>query len=199
MRFSIIAMSMLLSLSACAPAVKEQPEGIMQAHVKTIPPEQRAAMLARIESAAVGFPVGTGAPNKAFVFFDPGCNYCSDLWREARLLKRQVDFVWVPVGVLGEESTTLAALILDSADPAGIMSANEESFRTTGEPMATASVPTEASLSKVAANTDLMARLDPAAPIQSTPLMYYKSANGHIELIAGALDAKALKSALKLD
>lgn len=196
---SLLLLSLSLSLSACTPAVKVREETMMEAHVKTITPERRAAIMARIEKEARGISTGSGAPNKAFVFFDPHCSYCSDLWRATQSVENQVDFVWVPVSVFGEESAAMGAVILDSENPAGIMSANEESMRLSENPLAITSVPTEAALSTVESNTALMFALDPAAPIQSVPLMYYRSAKGQIEVIPGALEAGALKSSLKLE
>lgn len=172
---------------------------MMEAHIKTIPPARRAAMIAEIEKAAQGISTGSGAPNKAYVFFDPACSYCADLWRETQSLQRQVDIVWIPVGVLGEESTTLGAAILQSKNPASLMSANEESMRKSGNPIAVTTVPSDASRSRVASNTQLMMTLDPTAPIQSVPLMYYQSADGRIDMMSGSMDAKALKSALELE
>ena len=201
MRFAILAISIpLLSLSACtAPATRVPTETLMEAHIKTITPERRAAMAARIEKEAVGISTGTGSPNKAFVFFDPNCSYCFDLWRETQALRGQADFVWIPVGVLGGESTALGAAILESGDVGGILAANEASLRTFGDAIVPKPVPSAAALAKVAGNTELMTTLDPTAPIQAVPLMVYKSAAGRIELISGSMDAKALRAVLKPD
>jgi hypothetical protein len=200
MRRILLSLStLLLSLSACAPAVKVQTESLMETHIKTITRERRAAMVARIEKAAKGISIGTGAPNKAFVFFDPACSYCADLWRATQPLKGQVDVVWIPVSVFGEDSTVLSAAILQSKNPASLMSANEEAMRKTGNPITVKTVPSDAARARVASNTDLMTTLDPTAPIQAVPLMYYKSADGRVEVISGSMDAEALKSALKLE
>lgn len=172
---------------------------MMETHIKTISSERRAVMFARIEEKAAGFRTGTGSPNRAFVFFDPHCSHCGDLWKATQALKNQVDFVWVPVTVFGEESAALGAVILEADNPASLMSANAEAMEASGAPMTMTLVPSEASLSKVANNTELMFGLDPSAPIQAVPLTYYKSAKGNIELISGSLDTGALKAALRPD
>jgi thiol:disulfide interchange protein DsbG len=172
---------------------------MMEAHIKTITPARRAAMAARIEQVAAGIPAGTGLRNKAFVFFDPNCSYCFDLWRETQALRGQVDFVWIPVNMFGDESAALGAAILESADLAGIMTANEASLRASGDAITPNTAPSTESLSKVAINTELMLTLDPAAPIQAVPLMVYKSAAGRIELISGSMDASALRAVLRPD
>ncbi len=170
----------------------------MQAHVKTLSQQQRAAMLARVETEAIGFPSGTPSTNRAWVFFDPSCSYCSDLWRETSLLKNEVAFVWIPVALLGDDSAALAAAMLDSAQPASLMWANAEAMRHAGTAMTLTAEPSEASLAKVALNTELMITVDPAARPPSVPLMYYRSSSGQVEIIAGAMDARALKAAMKL-
>lgn len=94
---------------------------MMAAHIKSLSQEQRAAMLALVEKEAKGFSVGAGSPNRAWVFFDPACPYCGDLWRETTLLKDQVEFVWVPVALLGDDGAMFGAATLDSADPGSLM------------------------------------------------------------------------------
>jgi hypothetical protein len=98
---------LLMSLSACTtPAATVRTETLMEAHIKTIAPARRAAMAARIEQVAAGIPAGTGSRNKAF-----------DLWRETQALRGQVDFVWIPVNMFGEESAINTELML-TLDPA---------------------------------------------------------------------------------
>lgn len=171
----------------------------MEAHIKTITPERRAAMAARIEQVAAGISTGTGSRNKAFVFFDPNCSYCFDLWKETQALRGQVDFVWIPVNMFGDESAALGAAMLDSGDLAGIMTANEASLRASGDTITPKPGPSAASLARVAVNTELMLTLDPAAPIQAVPLMVYKSASGRIELVSGSMDASGLRAVLRPD
>jgi thiol:disulfide interchange protein DsbG len=200
-RCAVLAVPILLmSLSACTtPAATVRTETLMEAHIKTIAPARRAAMAARIEQVAAGIPTGTGSRNKAFVFFDPNCSYCFDLWRETQALRGQVDFVWIPVNMFGDESAALGAAILESADLARIMTANEASLRASGNAITPNPAPSTASLSKVAINTELMLTLDPAAPIQAVPLMVYKSASGRIELVSGSMDASGLRAVLRPD
>jgi protein-disulfide isomerase len=118
-RCAVLAVPILLmSLSACTtPAATVRTETLMEAHIKTIAPARRAAMAARIEQVAAGIPAGTGSRNKAFVFFDPNCSYCFDLWRETQALRGQVDFVWIPVNMFGDESAINTELML-TLDPA---------------------------------------------------------------------------------
>lgn len=196
----IPAFSLMLSLAACAPvpAIKVHQDTMIEAYVKTLTQERRAAMLARVEKDAIGFSAGPRMPNKAWVFFDPYCSYCSDLWRVAGHLRDQVEFVWIPVALLGDDSAVLGALTLESADPASIMWANEEAMRLSGTAVTLTATPSDASLAKVTLNTELMNSMDPALPIQAVPLTYYRSSKGQIEIIGGAMEAQALKAAMQL-
>ena len=198
MRFLLLAFPLLLSLSACAPIIKAPSESMTEAHVKTLTQEQRATMVARLEKEVLGFSVGKPSPNRAYVFFDPSCSYCTDLWREAALLKEQVEFVWIPVAFMGWDSTLLGAAMLDAANPAGMMSANEEAMRTSGAPLTLTAEPSEASVSTVSSNTDLLNSLDPGNRNLAVPLIYYRSSSGQIEIVSGFMKAKALKAAMKL-
>ena len=198
MRHAIGLFVTLTLLSACAPVATVRSETIMEAHVKTMTQERRREMMAFVSREAIGIRAGAGAPNKAVVFYDPHCAYCTDLWSAAQLVKEQVDFLWVPVGLLGEDSLALAAAMLEAHDPLGMMAANELAMRTTGSPMAMTAAAAAAAVSKVERNTDLLKRADPGAPIQSVPFMYYQAANGNVELLTGAKDGTALRAFLKL-
>ncbi|WP_426077384.1 hypothetical protein [Janthinobacterium sp. PSPC3-1] len=195
---TIIFPFLLLFLSACAPIIKAPPETMMAAHIKSLTQEQRAAMLARVEKEAKGFSVGAGSPNRAWVFFDPACSYCSDLWRETMLLKDQVEFVWIPVALLGDDGAMLGAATLDSADPSSLMSANEAAMRKSGTMLTVTAEPSEASVSTANSNTELLITLDPGYRPVSVPLMYYQSSSGQIEIIDGTMEARVLKAAMKL-
>lgn len=171
---------------------------MMAAHIKSLTQEQRAAMLVRVEKEAKGFAVGAGSPNRAWVFFDPTCSYCSDLWRETALLKDQVEFVWIPVALLGDDGAMLGAAMLDSADPGSLMSANEAAMRKSGTALTLTAEPSEASVSTVNSNTELLLTLDPGYRPVSVPLTYYRSSSGQIAIIDGAMAASDLKAAMKL-
>jgi len=64
-----------------------------------------------------------------YVFFDPQCPHCADLWESAKPLKAQAKFVWIPVGLVSKASTAQGATLLAAADPAAAMEAHETSMR----------------------------------------------------------------------
>ena len=198
-----ILLASLLLLSACAqmakaPQTAAQTETIFESQVKAIPQERRRAIMAKLEREVVGISTGTGAPNKAIVLFDPHCSYCSELWRATRPLEDQIDFVWVPVSIYGDESSAHCASILDSKDPLRMMADNEQAMRLTGKAVRVSSVPSTSALASVAKNTEAMEDLDPALRVQGVPVTYYRAADGRVEIVDGALDTHLLKAAFKL-
>ncbi|CAN5570575.1 hypothetical protein BH11PSE7_BH11PSE7_25600 [soil metagenome] len=114
----------VLALSACKDGA-DKPEGSVPPAARTTPVSIEA-----IAAEAHGFTVG--APMSArtvYVFFDPQCPHCAALWDEAKPLKSQARFVWIPVGLLNGDSATQGAAILASADPVAAMDMHEASMR----------------------------------------------------------------------
>ena len=64
-----------------------------------------------------------------YVFFDPQCPHCADLWEAAKPLKTQAKFIWIPVGLVSKASTAQGATLLAATDPAAAMEAHEASMR----------------------------------------------------------------------
>ena len=84
----------------------------------------------RLDRAAKGFTVGSEMTvRRVFVFFDPQCPHCAELWQAAKPLKSQARFVWIPVGVMNEASTAQGAALLAAPDPVAAMDAHEASMR----------------------------------------------------------------------
>lgn len=83
--------------------------------------------LEALGKAVQGFSVGTlTAARKVYVFYDMQCPHCGTLWFNSKPLHSKVNFIWVPVGVLGNASVSLGATILDSQDPQSAMDAHEK-------------------------------------------------------------------------
>ena len=98
-----------------------------------VPPAAKAGSVpvsvAAIAAGATGFVVG--APMSArtvYVFFDSQCPHCGALWYAAKPLKSQAKFIWIPVGLLNDASTSQGAALLAAADPAAAMDAHETSM-----------------------------------------------------------------------
>ena len=82
-----------------------------------------------IAAEATGFTVGQAmAARTVYVFFDPQCPHCSELWRNAKPLNSKVKFVWIPVGLMNASSTAQGATLLAAADPVAAMDEHEASM-----------------------------------------------------------------------
>ncbi len=85
--------------------------------------------IAAIAAEATGFTVGSGmSARTVYVFFDAQCPHCSELWRNAKPLKSQAKFVWIPVGLLNAASTAQGATLLASKDAVALMDEHEASM-----------------------------------------------------------------------
>ncbi len=114
---------------------------------------------AAIEAEAKGFMVGTPmATRTVYVFFDPQCPHCAVLWQQAKPLKNQAKFVWIPVAFSGATGMAQGATILAAPDPVAKMEENEASIiaKTGG---ITAASGVDAQKEQVKNNTALLTRM----------------------------------------
>ena len=85
--------------------------------------------IAAIAAEATGFTAGSAVSARTvYVFFDTQCPHCSELWRNAKPLKSQAKFVWIPVGLLNAASTAQGATLLASKDAVALMDEHEASM-----------------------------------------------------------------------
>jgi thiol:disulfide interchange protein DsbG len=82
-----------------------------------------------IQAEAKGFTVGSPmSVRTVYVFFDPQCPHCAQLWQTAKPLKSQTKFVWIPIRLLNDTSEAQGAAILAAKDPAEAMDEHETSM-----------------------------------------------------------------------
>jgi thiol:disulfide interchange protein DsbG len=178
----------LLALAGCKDAA-DKPAAAAAAQ-----PTQ-AVSLPAIATEAKGFTVGSAmSVRTVYVFFDPQCPHCAALWNEAKPLKAQTKFVWIPVGLLNPASTPQGAAILAAADPSAAMDAHEASMSAkTGGITATGNL--DAQKAMVEANTKLMNRFQ----FSSVPTIVAKHAvTGNVVVQEGAMPTAALANVLGL-
>ena len=85
--------------------------------------------VAAIAAEATGFTAGSAmSARTVYVFFDAQCPHCSELWRNAKPLKSQAKFVWIPVGLLNAASTAQGATLLASKNAVALMDEHEASM-----------------------------------------------------------------------
>jgi thiol:disulfide interchange protein DsbG len=179
----------LLALAGCKDA-SEPPAAAAAA-----PAPAATVSIPAIAAEAKGFTVGsTMSVRTVYVFFDPQCPHCRVLWEEAKPLKSQAKFVWIPVGLLNASSTAQGAAILAAPDPAAAMDAHEASMKEQkGGITATGNL--DAQKAMVEANSKLMNRFQ----FQGVPTIVGKNAvTGDLVVKEGSMTTAALAAALGL-
>jgi thiol:disulfide interchange protein DsbG len=180
----------LLALTGCKDASQSPAVGATAAPAAT-----SAVSIPAIATEAKGFTVGSPmSVRTVYVFFDPQCPHCAVLWEQAKPLKSQAKFVWIPVGLINPASTAQGAAILAAADPAAAMDAHEASMKEkTGGITATGNL--DALKATVEANTKLMNRFQ----FQGVPTLVAKHAvTGELVVKEGAQPTAILAAELGL-
>ena len=195
--FVVLALSAALGLlagcgktpGAAAPAAPTTPAAsAASARVK-------AVTLEAVAAEGVGFSVGSSmAAHTVYVFFDPQCPHCTELWKAARPLTTRARFVWMPVGLLNDTSRIQSAALLAAGDPVAAMDAHEASMQA-GKGGIAAANGADKQLAAVATNTALMTRLD----FTSIPTLVARHAQtGALVTHQGSLSTTALAAMLGL-
>ena len=183
--FSTALLAGLLALAGCKDAANP-PAAVAPAAVVSIP-----AIAAEAKGFTVGSPMSV---RTVYVFFDPQCPHCSALWTEAKPLKSQAKFVWIPVGLLNASSAPQGAALLAAADPVAAMDAHEASMSArTGGITGTGNL--DAQKAAVESNTRLMNRFQ----FGSVPTIVAKHAvTGDLVVKEGSMQTAVLAAVLGL-
>lgn len=180
----------LLALTGCKDASQAPGAGAAAAPAAT-----SAVSIPAIATEAKGFTVGSAmSVRTVYVFFDAQCPHCAVLWEQAKPLKSQAKFVWIPVGLINPASTSQGAAIMAAADPAAAMDAHEASMKEkTGGITATGNL--DAQKAAIEANTKLMNRFQ----FQGVPTIVAKHAvTGELVVKEGAQPTALLAAELGL-
>jgi thiol:disulfide interchange protein DsbG len=139
---------------------------------------------------AAGFTVGAMmAANTVYVFFDPACPHCAQLWMAAKPLASRLKVVWIPVAFLRNASGPQGATILTAPDPAAAMNENEQSVLDRGGGITASRALPDDAIAKVEANTALFRKTGS----ESVPLIVYRNARtGEHGTHAGAVSTEEL-------
>ena len=132
---------------------------------------------------------GARATNRVvYVFSDPNCPYCNDLWK-ALQVKRAADVQlrYLLVAVIDDDSRAKDAAILESQDPVATFDAQERSYASGGIPGKASIQP--ATAKTIAANELLMSALH----IYGTPGLIYLDEHNQVRLFVGMPDDKQLQ------
>lgn len=183
--------SALVGLGGCSRSDVEPAAGAAAARI-VLSPE---AGLAAVISQGRGFEVGAvGASHTAYVFFDPQCPHCSQLWLSTRPLLDRLRMVWLPVAFIGPKSLPQGVVLLAAADPQAAMNAHESALLAGQGGLAVPERSDPALEAAIGANTDLLGRLG----ANSVPFVLSRQVGGPVLSHAGAMDTAALSQWLGL-
>lgn len=170
--------------------------------VESTAPQNNARQEAPIsvESVATntaGFSAGNLlSTRKVYVFFDPQCPHCGELWRASKPLFSTVHFIWIPVALLTpDRSAEQGAALLGSKDAISTMDAHEALLesRKGGLDVASGAIP-ESAMRQVGVNTEFFRRLN----LTSVPFVVFQGKSGETKVFEGSLTTQALESELGL-
>jgi thiol:disulfide interchange protein DsbG len=189
-RLAAAAFCAAIALAACDKTPDAAPAAKPAAEAGTQP-----VSLPVIQAEAKGFTVGSAmSVRTVYVFFDPQCPHCAQLWQTAKPLKSQTKFVWIPIRLLNDTSEAQGAAILAAKDPAQAMDEHETSMAAkTGGISAMGDIAAQRAIVKK--NTELFNRLGFA----SVPsIVGAQAQSGAMVVHEGALETPALAQMLGL-
>jgi len=129
------------------------------------------------------------AQRVVYVFTDPECPFCNDLWKALMTARApEVQIRYLLVAVIDADSRGKDAAILESKDPAATLEKHERSYGHGGIPPKPAVQPQTSET--ISANEALMAALQ----IYGTPGLVFLDENNQVKVFAGMPDAAQLQS-----
>jgi thiol:disulfide interchange protein DsbG len=135
---------------------------------------------------------GPKSPKRVvYVFTDPNCPFCHDLWKAMNALHTpEVQVRYLLVAVISADSRGKDAAILESADPAAALEKNERNFDNGG--IAPKPKWQAATSEAISANEALMQALG----IYGTPGLVYLDEHNEVKVFAGMPDPGQLRKIL---
>lgn len=135
--------------------------------------------------------IAAGAKQSArvvYVFTDPNCPFCNDLWKALKTARApDVQVRYLLVAVINEESRGKDAAILESSDPAATLEKSERTFAKGGvTPKATVQPATAETIS---VNEALMQALH----LYGTPGLVYLDEHNEVKVFGGMPDKQQLQ------
>ncbi len=129
------------------------------------------------------------ATRVVYVFTDPDCPFCNDLWKALRTARApDVQIRYLLVAVIDADSRGKDAAILESKDPAATLEKHERDYDHGGIPPKTAVQPQTSET--ISVNEALMAALQ----IYGTPGLVYLDQQGQVKVFAGMPDPAQLRT-----
>lgn len=180
----VIGISIIGAIAAAAifvPGVPKAPDPVAVAQLPKMD-----LSITNIQKNTQGFAANNVASAKtAYVFFDPRCPHCHDLWNAAKTANVNSKVVWIPVGMMGVESITQGATILGGGKTA--MDQHESTFEQGGI------TPQKADVEKygevVRKNAEYLMRF-----ASSIPFIVVEDGSNKLVTHSGAMDTKQFES-----
>lgn len=136
--------------------------------------------------------IAAGAKTSArvvYVFTDPDCPFCNDLWTALKTAKSpDVQIRYLLVAVIDADSKGKDAAILESKDPAATLERHERDYGRGGVAPKLTWLP--ATSETISVNADLMAALH----IFGTPGLVYLDEHNQVKVFAGMPDPAQLRT-----
>jgi thiol:disulfide interchange protein DsbG len=138
--------------------------------------------------ALKGFIVGSGpsimTQTSAYVFFDPQCPHCAELWVNAQPLHQQVKMKWIPVAFINAKSKTQAGVLLEAQNPVELMTKYETEMTASKNSAVLDGSPRAETLEDVERNTQAWKN----SGAQSVPAILYRDPKnaGKVSMVTGA-------------
>jgi thiol:disulfide interchange protein DsbG len=136
--------------------------------------------------------IASGAKSSArvvYVFTDPNCPFCNDLWRAMQSARApEVQIRYLLVAVISADSRGKDAAILESADRAAALERSERSFASGG--IAPKQTWRPATTETISVNEALMQALH----IYGTPGLVYLDERAEVKVFAGMPDPEQLRA-----
>ena len=143
-------------------------------------------LLAQMDQATS---IAQGRGNRVvWIFFDPNCPYCHRLYERLRpwVGKDNLQFRWVPVGLLTPTSGAKAAALLQARNPLAALEQNENDFNFSAEGPGGGIAPAKNIASKTRMDLQANLALLQGENINGVPLMVFRRKDGGAALFIGA-------------
>jgi thiol:disulfide interchange protein DsbG len=187
MRYERFHVKKLLAVSLCAVALWASVCGA--GNWLPTPAGSPVGLMQRLDRARWIAEGAKSSGRLVYIFTDPNCPYCNDLWKAMRSARApDVQVRYLLVAVISPDSRGKDAAILESADPAAALARNERRFDSGGIQPKPALQP--ATAEAIAANEALMQALR----IFGTPGLVYLDEHKQVKVFAGMPDPQQLQT-----
>lgn len=145
-----------------------------------------------------GFVAGSGpsimTQTNAYVFFDPQCPHCAELWANAQPLYNQIKMKWMPVAFINAKSKTQAGMLLEAQNPVELMTKYESQMAASKNSNVLDGSPRSETLEAVERNTEAWKN----SGAQSVPTILYRDPKnpGKVSMVTGSAPTESIAALL---